>query len=145
MFITPQEIKTKARRSWDRQQVLRAELRDESLFPLDIPFRKPDARMLLDDFSACRDSIQNLRSASKEQKGYGYQIQWKEIRHRRLGQQRLPQRIFFESSGDLLRYIGKEADFRNFKSLMETGEQPTTRGQARGTCTGETPAASRPR
>ena len=46
-MITPAEIKARAVKIWQSGRLLSAQLRQEELFPLDIPFRKATAKEAL--------------------------------------------------------------------------------------------------
>ncbi len=115
-MITPEEIKEKARRLWDSGRVLRAELSGEALFPWMVPFRRPTPQELLKDFSKIRSWLNELKRASKEEKGFGYNVTYREVNHRKLGVQLLPERVQFDTSEDLCRYVGVE------KSLLRSRE-----------------------
>jgi hypothetical protein len=121
-LITPAEIRSKALRVWDSQRLLRSELAGESIFPLVIPFRKPSARELLEDFTRVRAWIQSLRQFAKAENGFGYSVIWKEVDHRSLGKQSLPDRIYFENREDLCRFIHKETEFQRWQRTVEVIE-----------------------
>lgn len=112
-MITPADIRQKALKLWDSGKVLQAALQneDELLFPWVISFRKPSARQQLDDFPAIRAWMEKLKSQSKAVTGSGYQLDYKVINHRQLGEQRLPAQIVFQCREDLLRFIHKLRDF----------------------------------
>ena len=119
MFISPQEIKKQAQRCWDKQVVLRDYLGTEDSFPLEVRFKKPSSRALLDNFSAYKHSLTELVAQSKEKRGHGYSIAWKSLEHRRLGQQQLPERIYFQDREDLLKFIGRAKEYQRFKKLSQ--------------------------
>ncbi|MBA3314345.1 MAG: hypothetical protein H0T47_13795 [Planctomycetaceae bacterium] len=109
-MIQPEEIRRKAERAYP--QVLRAWLdEDESLFPLVIRGCKAPAR---DDWAAAIQAVHRLQESSKEVRGVGYSIDWREVNSRRFGRNRFPDRLFFESREDLLRFIGKQQEFAAF-------------------------------
>lgn len=114
-MITPEEIRKKALRHWNNQNFLKADLSDDSFFPLQIPFGKKPARQMLADFVAMRAWSKALRQQSKEVLGYGYRIDYKTVKHRTLGDQRLPDKIVIESKADFLKLIGKEHAYQRFR------------------------------
>ncbi len=116
-MITPAEIKAKALRYWQNQRCLRAWLAGDKFFPLVIPFAKPNAQQLLTEFEDVRRWLQLLRRESKEQRGYGYSIVFKEAKHRQLGEQALPARISFDTPDDFYKYIGKQREFERLQAL----------------------------
>ncbi len=125
-MISPAEIKSKALNYWRNQRALKAHLTGEPFFPLVIPFRSPSSKQLLEQFSEIRAQLQTLRQHSKAERGYGYSIEFKQISHRHLGDQLIPQRISFDSPEDFYRFIGKQRDFERFKTLVNdvTKSQP---------------------
>lgn len=128
-MITPAEIKARAFKYWHNQRALRACLTGEAFFPLTVPFRKPASGQLLNDFPAVRQWLQTLRQGSKAERGYGYTLRFKPVRHRQLGEQALPQRISFDTADDLFRFIGKQKEFARLLALVKQIEsaQPALR------------------
>lgn len=77
-----------------------------------------------------RQEIENLVKGSKEIKGYGYEIEYKQVKTKMYGLQDLPQSILFSSEKDFLKFIGKEREateyiddarllYENFDELWE--------------------------
>ena len=118
-MILPVEIKKKALKVWDNQRFLKASLMGDPLFPLDIPFRKITARKAIDDFAIVREWMKDLVSASKDNLGFGYSIEYKQINHQQLGTQSFPNRIYFSSADEFLKFIGKQREFKCFQKLFE--------------------------
>ena len=118
-MITPEQIKARARRYWDNQRVLRAWVTGEALFPLIIPFKRPSAARLLEDYAQVRRWLEALKAESKTHKGYGYTVAFTEVAHRQLGSQSLPRQIRFDTPEDLFRYIGRQRDYARFQELVE--------------------------
>ena len=125
-MITPAEIRQKALKLWGSGKVLQAALQNEDglLFPWVISFRKPNARQQLEDFSTIRVWMEKLKNQSKAVTGSGYHLDYKVINHRQLGEQRLPDRIVFQSREDLLRFIHK---LRDFEQLYTTASVSISR------------------
>lgn len=117
-MITPQQIRQKALKPWQSGRILRAYLRGEDIFPLDIPFRKPSAKETVERYAELRPWVAQLRAESKEQRGFGYVLELATINHRQLGQQLLPARIRFNSRADLLCTLGKQSEFERFCALV---------------------------
>lgn len=125
-MISPEAIREKALKIWSSGRVLSASLTGESLFPLEVPFRKATAREALERFGEVRQWVNRLREGSREGKGFGYSLEFAEVNHRQLGPQRFPSRIWFETEGDFLRFIGKGKELERFRGLAEQtlAEQP---------------------
>jgi len=117
--ITPEAVREKALKVWQSGRVLSAWLIGESLFPLEVPFRKASAGETLARFGEVRDWVTRLREGSRAAKGFGYSLEFTEVNHRRLGIQRFPSRIRFETAEEFLRFIGKGKDFERFRALAE--------------------------
>jgi hypothetical protein len=128
--ISPEAIREKALKIWNSGRILSATLTGESLFPLEMPFRKATAREALERFSEMREWVSRLREGSREMKGFGYSLEFTEVNHRQLGSQRLPGRIWFDTERDFLRFIGKGKEFERFRALADQtlSEQPCLRG-----------------
>jgi len=81
----------------------------DSFFPRMIPAdRAPRA----DDMATAIKEFEQLRLRSKEALGYGYTVMWHEVNSRKMGRNRFPERIVFETQADYLRYIGKTTGVR---------------------------------
>lgn len=59
--------------------------------------------------------LSNIRSLSKEVKGFGYTIEWKKVNTKNLGAQDLPNTILFESEDDFVRFLQKTREVAQFK------------------------------
>ncbi|MEA3465623.1 MAG: DUF2220 family protein [Thermodesulfobacteriota bacterium] len=116
-MITTAQIKSKALKFWNNGSILSAFLRGDSIFPVEIAFRKVTAKQALENYTQVRNWMNSLRAASKEQQGYGYGIEFSTSNHRQLGEQQFPARIYFATQDDLLRFIGKQRDFNRFTAL----------------------------
>lgn len=110
-MITVAEIKKQAT-GWYKNFLV-AWLRDESL-PLEIRFGKVKTAGILDDFTTLDGEIKNLKKESKEERGFGYTIEFKETATRKAGRQWLPARIFFETPEDYLKFLKKDKEFGAF-------------------------------
>ncbi len=117
-MITPTEIRSKAQKLWDSGRILQDAWETGDLFPWEIPFRKPNASAQMEQFTQVRDWITTLKQASVEAKGYGYRIGYREVQHRQLGTQLLPDTLSFDTRDDLLRFIQKK---QVFPALHQTG------------------------
>src|SRR6516164_3237272 len=111
-MIQPDEIRQKARNLY--LEFLRSWLRRENFFPRTIPCSKRP----VGDLASAAASVRRLREESKEIRGYGYSVQWTEIRSRTHGKNLFPTRVVLETDTDFLRYIGKEAEFSRFAEAV---------------------------
>lgn len=98
--------------------MLAARVHGTALFPLRLRLTKPGARELTERFDDVRQWIQVLVEESREKRGYGYAIEWREIRHRVHGHNRVPDAVVMPSEADALRFIGKVRDADRFEELF---------------------------
>ncbi len=107
-MISIDEIKRKAERAYHK--VLKAYLRDESLFPL--PIRSD--KNLSSDFAQMSKELAPLMAGSKDRKGFGYSVVSETIKTRSHGLQDMPKGIVFETQDDFLQFIGKHKEYLQF-------------------------------
>ncbi len=118
-MISLEKIKLKAEQLWQSQRLQRAYITGESVFPIVFKLPKLSPSTLQRDFSSLRAWAKEISLHSKEFLGYGYQINYKEIIHRQLGQQLLPIEISFENPKDFLQFIDMENDFQKFRQSID--------------------------
>ncbi len=111
-MITPQEIKKKA----DRKYIsfLQALVLNTSFEKLVIRGDKKYTKSSLPEFEK---EIQLLISQSKEKKGFGYTLEFQQVKTKYLGTQDLPISIYFATKDDYLKFLGKE---KEVKILIES-------------------------
>lgn len=113
-MIQPDEIRRKAENLYS--EFLCAWLAGEPFFPRPIPAnRELDAN----DHAGAIAAITALRDGSKEIRGFGYSVEWRQKKSRAFGRNPFPERIFFESQNDLLRLIGKLSEFATFAEAVD--------------------------
>ncbi len=71
--------------------------------------------MPLSSYAQLREGVQRLIAESKEQRGYGYTIEFEVHRTRKYEPQNLPKRIVIENEHDFLRLLEKEQEFTCFQ------------------------------
>lgn len=109
-MITPKGIKQKAINKYSA--FLEAYLEGADFFPLVIPSdKKPSSK-----YQSFLAEIEQIINESKEKRGFGYTIEWKEVATQRFGNQSLPNQIKFEDEANYLKFIGKEKEFSIFKT-----------------------------
>jgi len=118
-WTTPADIKAQLQRHWDNGRLLSAALAGEPLFPLTLHFRKPDAKAMAERFDEVRAWIRGLEEGSRAKQSFGYDIEWKEIRHRQLGRNNVPARVVVPGEDDALRMIGRTRQAVDFRRLAE--------------------------
>ncbi len=115
-MITPEEIRKKANRLYE-SKFLAACLKNEPFFPLDIPGDKGNST---DAYSKRFDELSLLLNNEKSKLGYGYTVRLKAVRTRKQGEQSIPDRIYFETESDFLRFLRKGKEFKAFEDAVST-------------------------
>lgn len=130
-MITPNELFEKSDKLFFK--VVSAVLKEQDIFPLTIPSNK---KLSGTNFSELKAAIVPLYQQSKQVKGKGYTIQWKEkvVDGTR---QKIPAKIFFESFDDYLFYTKRATHYEaisnaftslttSFKSLSTWAQENVT-------------------
>lgn len=114
-MITSAEIKKKALRKYT--DYLRNVAAGITFQQIEIPCDKKAS----DTIAEYQKEYNDIRSLSKEVKGYGYSIEWKTVKNKMLGTQDFPCKIKFETAEDFERFLQKTkevADFRKNVALI---------------------------
>jgi hypothetical protein len=109
-MITPQDILKKVEKKLP--EVLLSWLEGKEIFPLVV---RSDKNLTTTTFDSLNKELSTLLQHSKDVKGFGYRVQLKEVNTRKLGKQKLPDRLVFEEVADYWKYIDKETQWRQFK------------------------------
>jgi hypothetical protein len=104
-MITPKELFEKSEKQFFK--TVSAMLKGEEIFPLVISANK---KISGTNFSELKDAILPLYQHSKEVKGKGYTVDWREKTIDGT-KQKIPAKIYFESFTDYLFYTRKMADY----------------------------------
>jgi hypothetical protein len=118
-WTTSADLRDQVLRSWEHGKILGSGMTGETLFPLKLSLRRPDAKAMGQSFEAVRGWVRELEENSRASRGFGYEIEWVDINHRQLGRNRIPNRISIPTESDALRLIGKEREGRRFKELAQ--------------------------
>ncbi len=105
----PEAIAASLRKRWDSGRLLA----ERALFPLELPLRQPTVAQMGEQFEQVRAWILELEAGS----GAGYEIVWREINHRQLGRNRVPDRVVVATFDAAVRMIGKQGAVRQFDRL----------------------------
>ncbi|HUW05669.1 MAG TPA: Wadjet anti-phage system protein JetD domain-containing protein [Williamwhitmania sp.] len=112
-MITPKEIKDKAERKYI--SFLQSLVENRSFEKLVIRGDKSYTKSSLSEFEK---EIQQIVNQSKEKKGYGYTLEFQQVRTKSLGIQDLPISIFFDTEKDFLKFLSKEKEAELFKTSV---------------------------
>lgn len=108
-MITPQEIKKKAERKY--VSFLQSLIEQKNFEKLVIRGDKKYTKSSLTEFEK---EIQSITSQSKAKKGFGYTLEFQQVKTKYLGVQDLPTSIYFNSKNDFLKFLGKEEEVELF-------------------------------
>ncbi len=112
-----EHVMARLQRLWRGGRLLADRLETSSaLFPLRIPLKHPTAAELSARFDAARDWIAALQESSAR---HGYELEWKTIRHRQLGENRLPVAALVETPEVALAMLRKQAEAKRFDAIAE--------------------------
>ena len=112
-WTKPADLLDQLQRLWDRGDLLRAQLEGETGFPLRLRLKKPDSQQLTSHFEDVRRWIQAL-----QQLGDRYRIEWREVNHRQLGRNQIPDRIWVDRLDHALSLLGKTRAAAQFQQVV---------------------------
>lgn len=125
-MITPAEIVRRLERWWP--EVLEATVRGEDFFPRQIPrIGRVTAATRLDDFAQIREQQAALVAQSKDRRGFGYALEWREVNTRKMGRNRFIHAIHLPSLEDYLRVLGRTKSYEQFLADVDLIRAQTAR------------------
>lgn len=107
-MLNPSDIRALSLRKYP--SFVRALVRGEEFFPLQIPFGRPSNS---EEWPKLQKEITALAGTDG-----GYRIEWAQVRTRRWGEQRMPYRVWFDDEGSYLQALGKEAEIDTLRELL---------------------------
>ena len=107
------DLKAQLLRMWDRDELLGAE------FPMQLRLRGPTSAALSDRFDEVRAWVAELQQGCSK----GFRLVLREVRHRVIGSNSLPDEAWVDTLDDALRLIGKAREGRAFVELLATTRQ----------------------
>jgi hypothetical protein len=113
-MLTPEQIRKRALNRYE--DFLRSLISHEAMFPLAL-FGSGMSQVA--DYEKARESIAVLRGQSKETKGFGYSVEWKQQVFRRYGEQQIPAGVSFLTREDFTRFLGKCSEACQFEKDYE--------------------------
>jgi hypothetical protein len=111
-WTTANDLKAQLRRLWERGELLRELVSGETIFPLRLTLKCPSSSELAERFEAVRAWIADLVALPQ------IRIQWREVNHRVLGSQRVPQSVWVDNPENALALIGKRGEAARFNELL---------------------------
>lgn len=113
-WTTPADLRNRLQRAWERGEWLRGLVHGtDDAFPLRLSLKGPSSAELAERFDTVRTWIAELTAASR------LRFEWREINHRVLGMQRVPQAAWVNTLDDALALVGKRREAAHFTRLLE--------------------------
>lgn len=103
-MLSPDDIRAMGIRRYP--SYLRALVMGEAFFPLKIPFGRPSTS---DEWPKLQKEITALATGT-----VGYRIEWTTVNTRRWGEQRMPERVWFDDEATCLQALGKKTEVIRF-------------------------------
>ena len=118
-WTTPAVIIDQLMRRWDRGGILAARLSGECLFPLEIKLKRPSSSDVADRFGQAQDWVGSLTAASRQGRGFGFDLRFQTRRNRVQGTNEVPIAAVVPTETDALRLIGRQAEADRFQALAD--------------------------
>jgi hypothetical protein len=119
-WTTASALRDQLRKRWEKGELLAERVAPRLLFPLRLTLRGPASGDLSERFDAVRAWAAQLQQGASA----GYRLVMREVRHRVIGQNSLPNEAWVDTLEDALRLVGKVHEARAFDAVLaETREQ----------------------
>ncbi len=112
-WTAPSDLKAQVLRLWDRGALLRPLVAGEPNFPLRLTLKVPSAAELTERFDAVRAWVADLGRMPH------VRIEWREVNHRVLGAQRLPQSAWVDTLESALALCGRRSEAARFRQMLD--------------------------
>ncbi len=107
-WTDPQDVKAQLARLWERGELLRDAVAGQSRFPLRLALKPPNSADITERFDEVRAWAAELAALDS------VRVEWRELRHRVQGAQRLPACVWVESLENALTWLGKGREWDRF-------------------------------
>ena len=110
-WTKPADVRAQVQRLWDKGLILASLVTAEALFPRRLALKGPSSTELATRFEEVRSWIAELRV------GVHYRVTMRELRHRVLGANTIPDELWIDTVDDALALIGKMREARRFNAI----------------------------
>ena len=107
-WTDPRDVKAQLARLWERGELLRDAVTGQSRFPLRLALKAPNSADITERFDEVRAWAAELAALDS------VRVEWRELRHRVQGAQRLPSCVWVESIESALTWLGKGREWDRF-------------------------------
>ncbi len=111
-WTSPKELKAQLVRLWERGELLRDVVTDNTRFPLRLTLKSPGSTDITDRFGEVRAWAAELAATNS------IRLEWQEVRHRVQGAQKLPSSAWVETLDDALAWVGKRREWDRFSDIV---------------------------
>ncbi|WP_137937880.1 Wadjet anti-phage system protein JetD domain-containing protein [Chitinivorax sp. B] len=116
-WTQPADLCAQVQRWWDRGELLAALVTGEALYPRRLVLKTPNSADLSDHFEAVRNWIAALRTLT------WCRIEWRQVSHRVLGSNAVPQTAWVDDLNAALGAIGRKQEAGQFTALLTLTRQ----------------------
>ncbi len=113
----PKELKAQLARLWERGELLRDAVTGNARFPLRLSLKSPSSADITDRFNEVRAWAAELATTDS------VRAEWRELRHRVQGAQKLPACVWVETLEDALTWLGKRREWDRFSAQVSATRQ----------------------
>jgi hypothetical protein len=117
-WATPADLCAQVQRLWERGQLLAAMVDRGDTFPLRLALKRPTSTDLSDRFDGVRTWARELQRNAKTGRRPGYRVVLREVRHRVIGTNSVPEEVWIDTLDDAVGMINKRREAQRFESLL---------------------------
>ena len=113
ILTSPADLRRQVQRLWDRGTILSGLVTGETVFPVRLVLKRPNATQLRDHFDEARSWSASVRSMPH------VRIVMREFRHRVSGANAVPHEVWIDAVDDAVALIGKQREAAAFRRVVE--------------------------
>lgn len=114
-WTTPHDLRAQVQRLWDKGRLLAPLAGAEDPCPIRLVLKAPRSAELSERFDEVRAWSAALQQAATQ----GFRLVMREVRHRVIGHNAVPDEVWIDALDDALRLVGRHAEARRFAELAE--------------------------
>lgn len=104
-------------RLWERGELLRESIQPKGLFPLRLLFKSPDSKALSTEFESIRTWLSEIEKLNC------FRVEYKTVRHRLVGENRLPDQVWVDDLETAILLLNKQQEISAFSKLQQITRQ----------------------